>query len=88
MLQVGGRYYNFICNKPKNENYRMFTGIDDDSKYFADRCSYGFFDIPEDQVKKKVKGHIKRKPEPKPKPAQESKPEQEPEPGNTNQTYG
>ena len=83
MLQVGGRYYNFVCNKAKNESYRMYTGIDDDSKYFADRCSYGFFDIPEHQVKKKLKGHIK----PKPKPARKPKPELGLEPGNTNQTY-
>ena len=56
IFQVAGRYYNFICNKPKKEKYMLYTGIDDNSRFFADRCSYGLAKIE----KKKVQAILKK----------------------------
>ncbi|XP_065054278.1 uncharacterized protein LOC135683065 isoform X1 [Rhopilema esculentum] len=51
VFQVAGRYYNFICNIAISKGGQLYTGIDDDSKYFADRCSYDMIDIKDDEVK-------------------------------------
>ena len=49
-----GQQYEFICNA-KEPPYPMRVKVDDNSRYFADRCSYGFMKLTEAQADKKMK---------------------------------
>ncbi|XP_065054286.1 uncharacterized protein LOC135683065 isoform X9 [Rhopilema esculentum] len=49
-----GQQYEFICNE-KEPPYPMRVKVDDNSRYFADRCSYGFVKLTEAQADKKMK---------------------------------
>ncbi|XP_065054282.1 uncharacterized protein LOC135683065 isoform X5 [Rhopilema esculentum] len=55
VFQVAGRYYNFICNEPLSKGGKIYTGIDDDTRYFADRCSFEILGIPKDKAKQQIK---------------------------------
>ena len=52
VFNTGGRYYNFICNEPLETGGAIYTGIDDDSHYFASHCSFEVMGLPKDKAKK------------------------------------
>ena len=53
VYQVAGQPYYFLCNEPREGRYKgglMYVGIDDDSKNFADACSYKFLGMDEKEA--------------------------------------
>ena len=49
IYSLEGRQYDFICNK-EDPPYQMVIRTDDDTRFFADRCSYRFVKLTEDQA--------------------------------------
>ena len=54
IYSLEGKKYDFICNE-KDPPYPLRIKTDDNSKFFADRCSYGFLKLTEEQADKKMK---------------------------------
>lgn len=54
IYSLENKLYDFICNE-RDPPYPMRIKTDDNSRYFADRCSYGFMKLTEDQADKKMK---------------------------------
>ena len=58
IFQVAGEPYFFLCNEPRDGIYKdglMYIGIDDDSKNFADACSYRYDEMSEEEAVKELK---------------------------------
>eukprot|EP00794_Sanderia_malayensis_P014040 gene14039-15499_t len=54
IFSLEGHLYEFVCNEP-DAPYPLSVMTDDNSKYFADKCSFGFFKLTNDQANKKLK---------------------------------
>ncbi len=58
IYSLEGHLYEFICNEPEPP-FRLRVMTDDNSKFFADKCSFGFFKITKalaDKLLKKQTG--------------------------------
>jgi len=51
-----GHEYEFICNT--KAPYWMVIRTDDNTRFFADRCSYSFKKLPKEEIKKRLNGSI------------------------------
>lgn len=54
IYSLEGHLYEFICNEPEPP-FPLLVMTDDNSRYFADKCSFGYFKLTFDQANKILK---------------------------------
>ena len=57
-----GHEYEFLCNT--KAPYMMVIRTDDNTRFFADRCSYAFRKLPKKEIRKRLNGSIPSPQEP------------------------